>query len=135
MKFLLSIFLGIYLSSAAFAKLPDIDIHTFDSKKMEVHRDRYYYYNFGNERVNSSQWAYFSLRNSGSTPVNIRGVFIWGIAFNAWTNCPHWLRPGERCLTTVEFRPWNVGYFSGRLRFAFPQDSIYVELSGWGVEW
>lgn len=134
MKLVLSIFIGIFLAFPTFAKSGSVEL-TVNPATLETQSSRYYYYNFGNVRVNWSEWADIYLRNTGVEPLNVRGVFIMGSAYWAWSNCPNLLYPGQSCLTRVEFRPWHEGSFTGRLRFAFPYDSIYVDLYGWGVRW
>ncbi|MEK2645778.1 hypothetical protein [Bdellovibrio sp. BCCA] len=134
MKLLMSILLGFFLSHPCFAKSDAVEISVSPSS-LSSQSGRYYYYNFGNVRLNFSEWADITLRNTGVEPLNIRGVFIMGSGYWAWSNCPNFLIPGQTCLTRVEFRPWYEGYFTGRLRFAFWDDSIYVDLYGWGVRW
>ncbi|WP_415063874.1 hypothetical protein [Bdellovibrio sp.] len=134
MKILLSIFLVILFCFPNHGAAAPMEIST-SSDHLKTQYDKYYYYDFGNVRVNWSEYADIYLKNTGSHPLHLRGVFIQGSAFWAWSNCPTWLSPGQRCLARVEFRPWTNGYFSGRLRFAFPDGNIYVDLYGWGDRW
>lgn len=134
MKYLLSIFLTLFYSQGFAKSSPSVELTTSESKNMHAVANRYFY-SFGNQSIHYSQWTYFTLRNNGAEPLYIRGVFIIGSAFDAWTNCPINLPPQRSCLTRVEFRPWYVGFFSGQLRFAYTNDSTYVDLSGWGVDW
>lgn len=134
MKLLLSIFLGILLYVPGFAAKAPLEL-SFTADSVNNHSTQYYSYNFGGVRVNWSQYADFYLRNSGNLPLRVRGVYITGSSYWAWSNCPRDLYPGQRCLTRVEFRPWSEGSFYGRLRFAFPDGNIYIDLFGWGVRY
>ncbi|KHD89575.1 MAG: hypothetical protein OM95_02240 [Bdellovibrio sp. ArHS] len=131
MKMLLPLFLSLFLTLPAVAS-PSLEIKT-QQGQLETKANRYYSYNFGSQWLHFSRCVDFTLRNTGSQPVQLRGVFIMGSSFWAQSNCPPWLAPGQVCLTRVEFRPWFEGSHHGRLRFAFIEDSIYVELFGWGV--
>jgi len=133
MRFLLGLLLTAFIALPAGAK-PSLEV-TLGDKPLKTQYDRYYYYNFGSVPVNFSRYADFTLRNVGNQPVYLRGVFIIGSAFWAWSNCPPYLFPGQACLTRVEFRPWHEGSFNGRLRFAFPTDNIYIDLFGWATRW
>ncbi|ASD63454.1 Ig-like domain-containing protein [Bdellovibrio bacteriovorus] len=134
MKLLLSIFLAASLCLPLTTQAAPLEV-TVTPSTIETQSHQYYYYNFGSVRVNWSQYADIYLRNTGHEPLYVRGVYISGAAFWAWSQCPNYLYPGQSCLTRVEFRPWYEGYFSGALRFAFPNGSIVVELYGWGVRW
>ncbi|WP_373997651.1 hypothetical protein [Bdellovibrio bacteriovorus] len=132
MKVLLPIFLGLFLSVSSFAAPTPVEIKT-QTGQIEAKGDRYYSYNFGSQWINFSRWVDFTLRNTGTDPVQLRGVFIMGSSYWAQSDCPPMLAPGQVCLTRVEFRPWFEGSHHGRLRFAFINDSIYIDLYGWGI--
>lgn len=135
MKLLLSIFLASCLSLPIISQAgPSIEV-SVNPTTVETQHNKYYYYNFGNVRVNWSEYADIYLRNTGNEPLYVHGVYISGSAFWAWSHCPNYLYPGQSCLTRVEFRPWYDGYFSGTLRFSFPDGSIVVDLYGWGVRY
>ena len=103
------------------------------SDALSAQRNQYYSYNFGSVRVRFSEWADFYLRNNGSGPLYVQGVYLQsGSAYRAWSNCPAYLYPGRSCLTRVEFTPWHEGYETGRLRFALGNGNIYIDLTGWG---
>lgn len=133
MKLLILLTFGIFLNLPALA---DVSRNPFEISiapdAIQEQHNRYYSYNFGTVRVNWSQYADFVLRNTGSSVLHIRGVYISGTSYWAWTNCPRYLRPGQRCLARVEFRPWSEGYYTGRLRFALSYGNIFVDLYGWG---
>ncbi|WII71652.1 hypothetical protein QJS83_14380 [Bdellovibrio sp. 22V] len=144
MRTFLAFFLGTFLSltSDVYAKdaspplAPTSPLQiSVNNETLKEESNQYYYINFGSVRVHWSRYENVILRNTGAYPVEIRGVFITGSAFYAWSNCPRWLQPRETCATRVEFRPWYDGHFAGRLRFAFSYDNIYVDLYGWGVRW
>lgn len=134
MKRLISIILTTFLCGAAGAQTEPAEV-TVNPRNIEAQSRDYYYYNFGNVRVNWSRYADIYLRNTGYEPLYIRGVFIAGTAFWAWSYCPKVLYPGQSCLTRVEFRPWYEGAFSGTLRYQFPHGSIWVDLYGWGTRY
>ena len=92
-------------------------------------------YNFGSVLINTSRFADFYLKNIGSTPLKIRGIYLSGGAFWAQSNCPEFLQPNHRCITRVEFRPWSEGSFYGRLRYVLVNKVIYIDLYGWGVRY
>lgn len=102
---------------------------------LEIQADQNYYYNFGHAALNTTRWTDIILRNKGPGPLIVRGVFVAGVGFWAWSDCPPYLGQGQWCRTQVEFRPLYEGYFSGRLRFAFTNDNIYIDLHGWGTRW
>lgn len=103
------------------------------SDALSAQRNQYYSYSFGSVRIRFSEWADFSLRNNGSGPLYIQGVYLQsGSAYRAWSNCPAYLYPGRTCVTRVEFTPWHEGYETGRLRIAHGNGNIYIDLSGWG---
>lgn len=132
MKHLLSIFLGLWISLPFTSKAQVLELKN-PSPALTLKSSRHYSYNFGQVPVNWSRWTEIRLRNNGPGPLIIRGVFVTGSAYFAWSDCPAYLGQGQICNTQVEFRPWHNGYFPGRLRFAFPNESIYVDLVGWGV--
>lgn len=133
MKLLASLVLGALLSvqSLSFAETKSTEI-SIKADSLSAQYNQYYYYNFGQVRVNWSEWADFWLRNTGNGPLYIHSVYVYGTAFRSWSNCPVYLYPGQSCLTRVEFRPWYRGYETGRLRFQFSNGNIFVDLSGWG---
>lgn len=132
MKLLLGFIFGIFISLPSFAAKSTLEI-SLNTQSAQDLATQYYSYNFGSVRVNWSQYADFYLRNNGTSPVQMRGVYITGISFWAWSNCPRVLLPGQRCLARVEFRPWSEGSYFGRLRFAYLGGNIYINLYGWGV--
>lgn len=134
MKTLTQLLFGILISFPALAHSSSLEI-TKNSDSIQSQGNQYYRYDFGLVRVNWSQYADFSLRNTGSTPLPIRGIFISGSRFWAWSNCPAVLSVGQRCWTRVEFRPWWEGSYYGRLRFAFPDGNIFIDLYGWGTRY
>nr|BFD59917.1 hypothetical protein CKG001_20240 [Bdellovibrio sp. CKG001]BFD63324.1 hypothetical protein BdHM001_20050 [Bdellovibrio sp. HM001] len=134
MRNLLSIILTMTLQLPVLALASPVELRVSPTT-IEAQSSRYYYYNFGSVRVNWSQYADLYLRNTGQEPLQIRGIYITGAAFWAWSQCPEFLFPGQSCRTRVEFRPWHEGYFSGALRFKFPDGNIIVDLYGWGVRY
>lgn len=134
MKRLMCMVLAAFLSVPAWAQNEPAEV-TVNPNTIETQSRDYYYYNFGSVRVNWSRYADIYLRNTGHEPLHVRGVFISGSAFWAWSYCPNVLYPGQSCLTRVEFRPWYEGYFSGALRYQFPHGSIWVDLYGWGTRY
>lgn len=134
MKLLLSIFLAAGLYGPLNVNAAPMEI-TVTPATIETQNHQRYYYNFGSVRVNWSQYADIYLRNTGHEPLYIRGVYISGAAFWAWSQCPNYLYPGQSCLNRVEFRPWSEGYFSGTLRFALSNGNLMVDLYGWGVRY
>ncbi|MNJ94762.1 hypothetical protein D3C87_124640 [compost metagenome] len=108
-----------------------LEVTISDSPATEGHRR--YTYNFGNVRVNWSQWAYINLRNTGYSTIRVYHVNIYGSGFSGWSSCPYYLHGGQVCSTRVEFRPWSRGYYSGRLDYILSSGNIYVDLYGWGV--
>ncbi|UXR63282.1 hypothetical protein EZJ49_09350 [Bdellovibrio bacteriovorus] len=134
MKILLSIILTMILQMPVFALASPVEL-TVNATTIEAQSSKRYYYNLGSVRVNWSQYADLYLRSTGRNPVQVLGVYISGAAFWAWSQCPNYLLPGQSCLTRVEFRPWHDGYFSGALRFKFPDGNIFVDLYGWGVRY
>ncbi|MNL45150.1 hypothetical protein D3C87_1677700 [compost metagenome] len=137
MKLISSLLLGALLifSPASFAKKSPLNLE-ISSDVLSSKGNRYYSYNFGQVRVNWSEWADFYLRNTGNGPLYVQGVYISGSsAFRSWSNCPAYLYPGQSCLTRVEFSPWYEGYDTARLRFALSGGNIYVDLGGWGVRY
>lgn len=133
MKLLFIFILEVFFTFPALAA-PALEL-SVNPQKIETHSNKYYYYNFGNVRVNWSEWTDIYLRNTGPQPLSVRGIFVTGSAFWAWSNCPNWLAPGQSCVTRVEFRPWHEGSFSGRLRYSLGDGNIYVDLFGWGTRW
>ncbi|XGC79590.1 hypothetical protein ACES2L_09655 [Bdellovibrio bacteriovorus] len=130
MKLLIGILLVVTLHSLAQAK-PAVQL-SINPEQISAKADKFYYYNFGHVPVNFRERADIYLRNTGDENLEVKGIYILGSAYWAWSNCPNRLGPNQVCRTTVEFRPWHDGYFAGRLRFAFPVDNIYVDLYGWG---
>ena len=141
MKFLSSFLIGalLILSPSTFAATEAATAamnFEISSDALTTQGNRYYSYNFGNVRVDYSQWADFYLRNNGNGPLYVQGVYLQsGRAYRAWSDCPAYLYPGQQCLTRVEFRPWYEGYETGRLRFKFANGNIYVDLSGWATRY
>lgn len=133
MPVLLSFFFGLFFQLPGHAT-PNSREFSITAKSLQEQSNQRYSYNFGSVRLYWSQYADFYLRNTDSQALPLRGVFITGSSYRAWSDCPRTLSPGKRCLTRVEFRPWTEGYFTGRLRFAFPDENIYVELFGWGLK-
>ncbi|MDG0816229.1 choice-of-anchor D domain-containing protein [Bdellovibrio svalbardensis] len=94
--------------------------------------NQYYNYNFGITRVNTSQYARFTLRSTGNQPLLIDSVRLYGSAFYGNSNCPRVLNPGRTCDAWIEFRPWYEGSYSGQLVFATSAGNFIVRLYGWG---
>ena len=134
MKTLLSIILTMAIQWPALSLATPVELRV-NPATIEAQSNRYYYYNFGSVRLNWSQYADLYLRNTGTEPLQIRAIYISGATFWAWSQCPEYLAPGQACLTRVEFHPWYEGYFSGSLRFKFPDGNIIVDLYGWGVRY
>lgn len=136
MKLLFGLALSCLLSLPAWSAPPaspqqQVEIEISDGASTQ--HSRRYSYNFGSVRVNWSEWAYITLRNTGYGPVSIYGVSVYGAGFSGWTGCPYYLYGGQSCTTRVEFRPWSQGYYNGRLDFRLSSGNIYFDLYGWGV--
>lgn len=97
--------------------------------------DQYYYYDFGQVPVNTSRSARFTLTSTGSQPLYINNVQLYGQGFFSNSNCPFVLPPGCRCEAWVDFRPWCEGNYNGQLIFSTNAGNYIVNLCGWGVRW
>ena len=134
MKFFSSFLMGALLVFAptSFAATEPLTIDV-SSSSASTQGNRYYTYNFGQVTINYSEWADFYLRNNGSAPLYVQGVYLQsGIAYRAWSSCPAYLYSGQQCLIQVEFRPWSTGYETGRLRIQLSTGNIYIDMSGYG---
>ena len=130
MKLITTALLGLLISLSSFAAdSKNLEI-TVNENQIEAAANQYYSYDFGQVFINSSSFANFNIRNTGSGVLAIHGIYIGGATFTAWSNCPAYLNPGQACGARVEFRPWYDGYHRGRLEFRFAQDSIFVDLFG-----
>ena len=94
--------------------------------------DNYYSYNFGVVPVNFNRTVDFSLSAQGPTPTEIQQIHIEGMMYDARTNCPRILQPGQECTTRVSFWPSLRGFFPGRLIYFLGDSHVVVDLSGWG---
>lgn len=133
MKMLIAISVLIFglLPTSSFAKQSyQLSVN---NQNLKAKADKYYYYNFGHVKVNFRERLNLSLKNTGDEDLNIRAIYISGNSYWAYSNCPNMLPPNQVCYTWVDFKPWHEGFFSGRLRFAFTEDNIVVDLSGWGI--
>ena len=86
--------------------------------------------NFGTVWVNSRVVQYFNLRNTGTTPLNYRGAYIYGGDFSADQSCVRGLLPNETCSFSIAYWPMFEGMSSGRFVLSFIEDDVDFDL--WG---
>lgn len=101
--------------------------------EFEISHTEYYHYNFGHVWLNNRVSAEFIVTARGPANSIIRGMRISGSMFDAYSNCPRVLVPGQRCSVFVYFWPRFAGSHYGRLDLAFADKSIVIDLHGYGV--
>lgn len=106
------------------------------SAPVEVTTQSYYYYNFGTIYRGSSRSTYFSITNTGRTPLTFGGVYVSGIDFNAYYSCPRILEPGRSCQMEVRYWPLNEGWHRGRVNVTFYEaSSLVIDVEGRATRW
>lgn len=93
-------------------------------------QDQYYNYSFGSIFQNSRAFADFTLTANGPDATVIRRILIRGFAYDATSNCPEVLMPGQTCTTRVFYWPTTQGPHWGELSFALNDSNIYIRLFG-----
>jgi hypothetical protein len=86
-------------------------------------------FNFGTVWVGQTRYADFVLR-AGNFPLRIHGLNVTGRYYNASTNCPNVLFPGQACLIRASYSPWQQGSHFGRITLWVANDVLEVDL--WG---
>ncbi len=99
----------------------------------EITHNEYYRYNFGHVWLNNRVSAEFIVTARGPANSIIRGMRISGSMYDAYSNCPRVLVPGQSCSVFVYFWPRFEGSHWGRLDLAFADKTIVIDLYGWGV--
>lgn len=130
-----ALFLAPVLASA------DVDVMTVNGSLVaqepaadfEISHNEYYRYSFGHVWMHNRVPAEFIITARGPANSIIRGMRISGSMFDAYSNCPRVLVPGQRCSVTVYFWPRFEGSHYGRLDLAFADKTIVIDLYGYGV--
>ncbi len=95
--------------------------------------DQYHSYNFGAVTVGFRMYADFTLTASGTEATEVKGISIGGAMYDAQSNCPQVLNPGQTCTTRVFFWPRIEGGHWGRLVFSLKENKILIDLFGNGM--
>jgi hypothetical protein len=95
--------------------------------------DQYYNYNFGSTFVNSTKYVDFTVTSTGDEPLQLKELGIAGAAFNAYTNCPDSLPPGQKCTVRARFWPSDKRSYTGRLYLIFAHGRSIINLYGRGI--
>ncbi len=95
--------------------------------------DQYYNYDFGATFVNSTKYVDFTVTSTGDEPLQLKELGIAGAAFNAYTNCPDSLPPGQKCTVRARFWPSDKRSYSGRLYLIFAHGRSIINLYGRGI--
>lgn len=96
-------------------------------------QDQYYDYNFGTSYVHSRRFQDFTLTANGPDSTFIRGMSIRGMSYQADTNCPQILMPGQTCLIRVFFHPYQEGGHWGDLTIFLRDSNIFIRLYGHAI--
>jgi hypothetical protein len=91
-----------------------------------------YNYNFGYWPVGMTAYKDLYFANNGNWPLEIEGIYVWGLSYFAVHRCPPKLRAGYRCLVRTLFLPWSAGYHDGQLLINTDRGRLHVYLAGWG---
>ncbi|MDG0815655.1 hypothetical protein [Bdellovibrio svalbardensis] len=94
--------------------------------------DQYYRYSFGSVNVGFNMYADFTLTANPTETLEVKGISISGAMYDARTNCPKVLNPGQTCTTRVYFTPRMEGGHWGRLLFVLNDHNIVIDLFGNG---
>lgn len=89
-----------------------------------------YSYNFGTVWVNSRAVANYTLRNTGTTPLNYRSAYIYGADFSANHSCERGIFPNEVCSFSIYYWPMFEGMASGQFVLSFFEEDVVIDL--WG---
>ncbi len=111
----------------------DIKMDSLSVEVSPLAQDQYMNFNFGNQFLHSRSYLDLTLTANGPNPVHVRGVVMQGSEYEAYTNCPAILYPGQRCMTTVYFVPRYQGTHWGELNFLLRDHRIVVQLVGYGI--
>lgn len=130
MKLLLSLAMVLFVSGAAHAAAPAVELVP-RSGDMTTMADQTLYYDFGVVDVRRSSYAYFDLTNRGYGDLWVDRISVAGIDFSARHTCPQWLRPGQFCTIRVQFSPMFEGTKRGALYIDTDSGVITIHLAGW----
>ncbi len=101
------------------------------SVKAQAH-DQYLSYNFGIVPLNFHQSVDFILTADSTEASHIQRLVVFGMMFDAATNCPTILPPGKSCTIRAIFWPSRDGFYNGQLNIYLEKSSVFIDLSGWG---
>lgn len=97
----------------------------------EVRNPQHFTYHFGSVWVGSLSRIRFNVQNTGNFVLEREGFRMSGIYFQASTNCPRYLAPGEMCSFEIRYTPQLQGYHSGRMQMLFTdQNDVFVTVHG-----
>ncbi len=88
-------------------------------------------YNFGTVPLNFRSSVDFTLTADRAQEIHIQRLVVFGMMFNASTNCPTILPPGRSCTIRAAFWPYREGFYTGQLNIYLENSSIFIDLSGW----
>ncbi|WP_413577375.1 hypothetical protein ACLVWU_03540 [Bdellovibrio sp. HCB290] len=131
MKHIIAALLVSFLPFASFAQAEAVIELTQPSSM--IAGDQYYNYNFGSTFVNSRKYVDFTVTSTGDEPLQLKELGIAGAAFNAYTNCPTSLPPGQKCTVRATFWPSDKRSYSGRLYLVFAHGRSIINLYGRGI--
>lgn len=93
---------------------------------------------FGEQAVGTATTRNFSLRNTGTTPVNVRSISVRGAdrrMFSLSHDCGAQVAAGAGCAIKLTFRPTSAGDMTARLRLETDVYELRVRtITGTGVE-
>lgn len=131
MKLLLSLAMVLFVSGAAHAAAPSVELVAKPGEATTL-ADQNLYYDFGVVDTRFSSYAYFDLTNRGNGELWVDRIAISGIDFSARHTCPQLLYPGQVCTIRVQFAPMFEGLKRGALYIDTNSGLITINLSGWG---
>ena len=119
----------------SFAQTPtvsmeDTKIETKSFGPVAPGRDQYRSYDFGNVFVGSRRAVDFVITAYGPGPSVFQGLNVRGPGYDATTNCPRFLFPGQRCLVRAFFWPHQQGNYWGDMTVLFADSRLNVRLFG-----
>jgi hypothetical protein len=97
----------------------------------EVKAQQYLSYNFGRVRIGDMRRVRYNVQNTGNVVLSRTGFSIGGPGYDAYTNCPRFMNPGEVCDLEIRFWPSLEGANFGRLHMDFREaEGITIDLFG-----
>lgn len=93
--------------------------------------DQYLSYNFGSVTVGFTMYADITLTAKATETLEVKKITISGFSYDASSNCPAVLNPGQTCTTRVYFLPHFEGGHWGQLAFQLKENNIFVDLFGY----